>query len=296
MKELLYWRFLSKPLSLSGGSKLVQFLYNKNKERSNTKQDLYPLVLLIDLGPLVEPHLKNEAMSSQGNVSPRIGEEWRNVLQEEFEASYFSQLKDFLVEEKRRYTIYPPGDRIFAAFDRTPFSKVRVVILGQDPYHGPGQANGLCFSVFDGVKHPPSLVNILKELEDDMGVPYPRSGDLSKWADQGVLLLNATLTVRKGEAGAHRGQGWEKFTDAVVRALSERKKGLVFLLWGKQAQQKGRYVDPFAHHILEAPHPSPFSAHKGFFGCRHFSKTNELLREEGCDPIDWDLDHDRVPS
>ncbi|MFB6259040.1 MAG: uracil-DNA glycosylase [Flavobacteriales bacterium] len=222
-------------------------------------------------------------------MSPKIGEEWLSVLEEEFRAPYFTQLKEFLKEEKRKATVYPPGDRIFAAFDHTPFSKVRVVILGQDPYHGPGQANGLCFSVFDGVKHPPSLVNILKELSSDMELPYPNSGDLGKWADQGVLLLNATLTVRKGEAASHRGQGWERFTDAVVRRLSEEKKGLVFLLWGKQAQEKGKHVDPFDHHVLEAPHPSPFSANRGFFGCRHFSKTNEILREEGQGTIDWDL-------
>ncbi len=228
-------------------------------------------------------------MSGQENVSPRIGEEWRSLLQEEFDSPYFSQLKDFLIQEKKAHTVYPPGDRIFAAFDHTPLSRVRVVILGQDPYHGPGQANGLCFSVFDGIQHPPSLVNILKELRSDLGISYPRSGDLSKWADQGVLLLNATLTVRKGEAGSHRGQGWERFTDAVVERLSEEKEGLVFLLWGRHAQEKGKRVDPFSHHILEASHPSPFSAHKGFFGCRHFSKTNEILRGDGREPIDWDL-------
>jgi uracil-DNA glycosylase len=228
-------------------------------------------------------------MSSQENVSPRIGDEWWNLLREAFEASYFSELKRFLVREKKEHTVYPPGDRIFAAFDHTPLSKVRVVILGQDPYHGPRQANGLCFSVFDGIEHPPSLVNILKELGSDLDLPYPASGDLSKWADQGVLLLNATLTVRKGEAGSHRGQGWERFTDAVVKKLSDEKEGLVFLLWGKQAQEKGKQVDPFSHHVLEAPHPSPVSAHKGFFGCRHFSKTNEILRADGFDPIDWDL-------
>ncbi|MFB6258331.1 MAG: uracil-DNA glycosylase [Flavobacteriales bacterium] len=222
-------------------------------------------------------------------MSPQIGEEWGSVLAEEFRASYFSELKAFLLQEKKRTTVYPPGDRIFAAFDHTPFSKVRVVILGQDPYHGPGQANGLCFSVHDGVQHPPSLVNILKELGSDLGLSYPPSGDLSKWADQGVLLLNATLTVRKGEAGSHRGQGWERFTDAVVRKLSEEKNGLVFLLWGKQAQEKGGHVDPFKHHVLKAPHPSPFSAHKGFFGCKHFSKTNAILAEEGYEPIDWNL-------
>ncbi len=231
-------------------------------------------------------------MSSTAKISPRIGEEWFSVLEPEFHASYFAELKGFLKEEKQRATVYPPGDRIFAAFDHTPFSKVRVVILGQDPYHGPGQANGLCFSVFDGVPHPPSLVNILKELSSDLDVPYPGSGDLSKWADQGVLLLNATLTVRKGEAGSHRGKGWERFTDAVVQYLSEKKSGLVFLLWGKQAQEKGKYVDPFEHHVLEAPHPSPFSANRGFFGCRHFSKTNEILAEEGLGAIDWDLNED----
>lgn len=228
-------------------------------------------------------------MSSTEKISPRIGEEWLSVLGSEFRASYFTHIKDFLKEEKRKATVYPPGDRIFAAFDHTPFSKVRVIILGQDPYHGPGQANGLCFSVYDGVKHPPSLVNIFKELGSDLDLPYPRSGDLSKWADQGVLLLNATLSVRKGEAASHRGIGWERFTDAVVQRLSEEKSGLVFLLWGKQAQEKGKQVDPFEHHVLEAPHPSPFSANRGFFGCRHFSKANDILIEEGSDPIDWDL-------
>lgn len=229
-------------------------------------------------------------MSSMEKVSPRICEEWKEQLRPEFESDYFLELKEFLRKEKKQFTVYPPGERIFAAFDHTPFSDVKVVILGQDPYHGPGQANGLCFSVFDGVQHPPSLVNILKELNSDLGIPYPKSGDLSKWARQGVLLLNATLTVRKGSAGSHRGQGWERFTDAVVQKLSEEKSGLVFLLWGKQAQQKGERVDPFEHHVLKAPHPSPFSAHKGFFGCRHFSKTNEILQEQGDEPIDWSLD------
>jgi uracil-DNA glycosylase len=222
-------------------------------------------------------------------TAPKIEESWREALQEEFAAPYFSALKAFITEEKKTAPVYPPGAQIFAAFDHTPLTAVKVVILGQDPYHGKGQANGLCFSVNDGVKMPPSLVNIFKELEDDMGIPFPVSGNLEKWADQGVFLLNATLTVSDGNAGSHQGQGWETFTDQVIRTISDLRAGVVFLLWGKFAQDKKSLIDQEKHFILEAPHPSPFSANRGFFGCKHFSKTNKFLEENGLGGIDWRL-------
>ena len=220
-------------------------------------------------------------------VDPKIQESWKEHLISEFTADYFKTLKAFLLEEKKRHTIYPPGSRIFAAFDYTPFDKIKVVILGQDPYHGSGQANGLCFSVNDNIKKPPSLVNIFKELQNDLGIPIPQNGNLEKWAEQGVLLLNATLTVRAGQAGSHQNKGWERFTDSVIQLLSEKKEGLVFLLWGKYAQAKQELIDTTKHHILKAPHPSPFSADRGFFGCRHFSKTNKILRSMGKEEVDW---------
>ena len=222
-------------------------------------------------------------------TTPQIEHEWLEVLQPEFEKSYFSELKSFLLEEKRTYKVFPPGNRIFAAFDHTPFSKVKVVILGQDPYHNDGQAHGLCFSVPDGVAIPPSLINIYKELNSDLGIQIPRSGNLEKWADQGVLLLNAMLTVRAYQAGSHQKRGWENFTDEVIRQLSARHSGLVFILWGSYAQAKESMIDTSKHHILKAVHPSPLSVYRGFFGCRHFSKTNELLIEAGKEPIDWNL-------
>ena len=186
-------------------------------------------------------------------------------------------------------TIYPPGALIFNAFDKTPFDKVKVVLLGQDPYHGPGQAHGLCFSVPDGVPPPPSLVNMYKELNTDIGMPVPKTGNLTRWAGQGILLLNAALTVRAGEAASHSKIGWMNFTDAVIKKISAEKKGIIFLLWGRFAQDKQVLIDGTKHFILKAAHPSPLSAHNGFFGCRHFSKTNELLVQQGLDPIDWNV-------
>lgn len=222
---------------------------------------------------------------------PLIDESWYQVLIEEFEKDYFINLKKFLVEEKKQHIIYPPGKQIFAAFDSTPFDKVKVVILGQDPYHGPGQAHGLCFSVNEGVKHPPSLRNIYKEIESDLGIPYPKSGSLIPWTKQGVLLINATLTVRAHQAGSHQKRGWEQFTDAVIQKLSDQKSGLVFLLWGSFAISKSNLIDQSKHYILSTVHPSPLSAHRGFFGSKHFSKTNELLSQNGIAPIDWRVEN-----
>ena len=222
------------------------------------------------------------------SLSPKIEQSWLEVLKPQFESPYFAQLKEFLVEERSQYTCYPKGGDIFAAFDRTPFDKVKVVILGQDPYHEPGQAHGLCFSVPQGVQVPPSLVNIIKEINSDLGLDIPLTcGDLRGWADQGVLLLNATLTVRAHQAGSHQRHGWEQFTDAAIRELSARRSGLVFLLWGSYAIAKAQYIDKGKHHILTAPHPSPLSAYRGFFGCRHFSQTNAFLVAQGETPIDW---------
>ncbi|NPA35904.1 MAG: uracil-DNA glycosylase [Chlorobi bacterium] len=221
------------------------------------------------------------------NVNPQIEESWKEVLIDEFNKPYFSQLKNFLVEEKKRYTIYPPGSLIFNAFNKTPFHKVKVILLGQDPYHGKGQAHGLCFSVPDGVQPPPSLINIFKEINSDIGTPVPQSGNLERWAGQGVLLLNAILTVRAGLASSHREHGWEQFTDAVIHTVSEKKQGIVFLLWGKYARGKKSLIDNNKHLILEAPHPSPYSADYGFFGCRHFSKTNNYLLQQGKEPVKW---------
>ncbi len=222
-------------------------------------------------------------------VNPQIEESWKEVLASEFDNSYFMELKEFLTEEKAKYTVYPPGSKIFNAFQLTPFNEVKVVILGQDPYHGPGQAHGLCFSVPQGIVPPPSLVNIFKEIEKDLGIPIPSGGNLEKWARQGVLLLNATLTVRANQPGSHQKRGWEIFTHAVISKLSERRVGIIFLLWGKYAQEKESLIDTNKHYILKAAHPSPFSAYNGFFGCRHFSKTNEILRKHGLQEIDWNL-------
>lgn len=221
---------------------------------------------------------------------PDIDESWYKVLREQFEAPYFADLKSFLVEEKQHYAVYPPGKLIFNAFNLTPFDKVKVVILGQDPYHGPGQAHGLSFSVPDGVQFPPSLMNIFKELNNDLGIPMAHSGNLEKWAREGVLLLNASLTVRAGQAASHSRHGWETFTDAAIRALSEEREHLVFILWGNYAIAKRALIDPFKHLILTSVHPSPLSASRGFFGCHHFSKTNNYLIEHNIEPIDWKLD------
>lgn len=220
----------------------------------------------------------------------KIEESWKEVLKDEFQKSYFEQIVMHLKMEKATgKTIYPPGSLIFNAFDKTPFDKLKVVILGQDPYHGPGQAHGLCFSVQQGVKPPPSLVNIYKEINTDLGLPIPSTGNLTPWAESGVLLLNAILTVRDSEPASHSKIGWENFTDGVIKKISDLKKGIVFLLWGRFAQDKQILIDATKHHILKAAHPSPFSADKGFFGCRHFSKTNELLVKEGLEPINWQL-------
>lgn len=221
----------------------------------------------------------------------KIEASWKEVLKDEFQKSYFGEIVMFLKHEKALgKTIYPPGNLIFNAFDKTPFDNVKVVILGQDPYHGYGQAHGLCFSVQKGVKPPPSLVNIYKELNSDLGIPIAHTGDLTPWAESGVLLLNAMLTVRDGEPASHGKIGWETFTDAVIRRISERKEGVVFMLWGKFAQDKQVLIDATRHHILKAAHPSPFSADKGFFGCRHFSKANEWLVSEGKEPVNWRLE------
>lgn len=222
-------------------------------------------------------------------ISPAIDEKWKELLLDEFCAPYFYELRNFLLEEKSKYTVYPPGKYIFNAFDLTPANEVRVVILGQDPYHGPGQAHGLSFSVPDGIKHPPSLRNILKELNDDLGIPPARNGNLEKWARQGVLLLNATLTVRANLAGSHQNRGWEKFTDAAISVLSNTYSGIVFMLWGRYAGAKEPLIDSMKHLVLKAAHPSPFSAYNGFFGCRHFSKANAFLVSHGKEPVDWSL-------
>ena len=218
----------------------------------------------------------------------KIDPSWYEVLRPQFEAPYFAELKNFLVAERQQYTCYPPGSKIFNAFDSTPFDKVKVVILGQDPYHEPGQAMGLCFSVPQGIQVPPSLVNIITEINADLGVDIPKtSGDLSGWAEQGVLLLNATLTVRAHQAGSHQRHGWEQFTDAAIHELSQRRSGIVFLLWGSYAIAKRALIDASRHLILTAPHPSPLSAYRGFFGCRHFSQANAYLQQQGLAPIDW---------
>jgi uracil-DNA glycosylase len=212
---------------------------------------------------------------------------WRSALEQEFSKAYFEDLVRFVKEEYASQQVFPEGKSIFRAFDLCPLDSVRVVILGQDPYHGPGQANGLCFSVNEGVPLPPSLKNIYKEISSDLGIPAPTSGNLDRWAQQGVLLLNATLTVRANHAGSHQKKGWEQFTDAVVKVLSDQKEQLVFLLWGRYAQEKGKIIDRNCHHVLTAPHPSPFSVHSGFFGCKHFSRTNEYLASIGKLPIEW---------
>jgi uracil-DNA glycosylase len=228
-------------------------------------------------------------MNTMMTVQPNIENSWKQELSEEFNAEYFSGLKSFLIQEKKNFVIYPPGSEIFAAFNYTPFDKVKVVILGQDPYHGVGQANGFCFSVKAGIAKPPSLHNIFKELNSDLGISIPINGNLEKWAKQGVLLLNATLTVRSGQAGSHQNKGWEIFTDAAIKALSDKRKNLVFILWGNFAQAKQNLIDPFHHLIIKSPHPSPFSADRGFFGSKPFSKCNIYLKLNNIEEIDWTL-------
>ena len=217
----------------------------------------------------------------------RIAEDWKEILKDEFSKPYFEELVSFVKQEYASGEVFPAGRNIFRAFDKCPFDKLKVVIIGQDPYHGEGQANGLCFSVSEGVPFPPSLKNIFKEVSDDIGTPIPRSGELDRWAEQGVLMLNAVLTVRAHNAASHAGRGWEKFTDAVVKAIAERKQGVVYMLWGSYAQRKGAIANPKQNLILHAVHPSPLSAYRGFFGCKHFSQANNYLVSIGKEPIQW---------
>lgn len=220
-------------------------------------------------------------------MNVQIEESWKKHLAPEFEKDYFVQLTDFVRNEYAHTTVYPPGRLIFNAFNLCPFDRVKVVIIGQDPYHGPGQAHGLCFSVNDGIAFPPSLQNIFKEIQADLGKPIPTSGNLTRWAEQGVLMLNATLTVRAHAAGSHQRRGWEEFTDAAIRALNNEREHLVFILWGAYAQKKGAFIDRSRHLVLTSAHPSPLSANNGFFGNHHFSLTNDYLRAHGQTPIDW---------
>lgn len=217
----------------------------------------------------------------------KIAQDWKEILQPEFDKPYFRELTDFVRQEYASRQVFPRAGNIFRAFDKCPFDRLKVVIIGQDPYHGEGQANGLCFSVADGIPFPPSLQNIFQEVSSDLNRPIPASGNLDRWAEQGVLLLNAVLTVRAHEAASHAGRGWETFTDAVVRAIAERKQGIVYLLWGSYAQRKGAIADPARNCILKAVHPSPLSAYRGFIGCRHFSQANAYLRSQGKAEIDW---------
>jgi len=223
------------------------------------------------------------------DITPKIDEDWKKVLIKEFSKEYFLELKKFLIKDEKKYIVCPKGQDIFNAFNLTSFNNVKVVILGQDPYHGKEQAHGLSFSVPNHIKQPPSLKNIFKELSQDMKIPIPRRGNLTFWAKQGVLLLNSILTVRLKEAGSHQKKGWEIFTDTVIHKLSKERNGIVFMLWGKYAQEKAKIIDNNKHLILTAPHPSPFSAYTGFFGCNHFSKTNEFLKENGKNEIDWKI-------
>ncbi|WP_223034374.1 uracil-DNA glycosylase [Hanstruepera marina] len=221
-------------------------------------------------------------------MTVNIHDSWKPYLKSEFESPYFNHLVSFVKTEYRSHTCYPPGKQIFNAFEHCHFNDLKVVIIGQDPYHGPNQANGLCFSVHDGIQHPPSLINIFKEIEQDIGVSYPKSGNLERWADQGVLLLNATLTVRAHQAGSHQNKGWEQFTDAVIKAISDNKENVVFLLWGGFAKKKSKLIDTDKHFILQSGHPSPLSANRGYwFGNKHFSKTNSLLEQVGLKSVVW---------
>jgi len=217
----------------------------------------------------------------------RIEQSWKKHLADQFQQPYFKELSDFVREEYNRAVVFPHPKQVFRAFDETPFENVKVVILGQDPYHGQGQANGLCFAVNPGVNAPPSLQNIFKELESDLGQPVNRDTDLGRWAKQGVLLLNATLTVNAGKAGSHQGRGWEQFTDAAIRKLNDEREHLVFILWGNYAKKKGEFIDRTKHLVIESAHPSPFSASYGFFGSKPFSKANEYLKKHGREPIEW---------
>ena len=241
----------------------------------------------MDFWPGNDPNIPMNSMVAE---KVKLEPEWKAALGVEFTKPYMADLKAFLRDEaKKGKTIYPKGPEIFKALNSTELSKVKVVILGQDPYHGPGQAHGLCFSVQDGVRPPPSLQNIFKELKTDLDIPISTSGNLTAWAEQGVLLLNTVLTVENGKAASHRGKGWEQFTDEVIRVLSHRSDPIVFLLWGAFAQGKAPMIQSPPHYILKAPHPSPLSAHSGFFGCKHFSKTNVILKKLGKEPINWNL-------
>jgi uracil-DNA glycosylase len=232
----------------------------------------------------------NKVINISTTNPPQLEESWKTLLKEEFESEYYLKLNDFLATEKSLHSIYPPEPMIFNAFNKTAFDKIKVVIIGQDPYHGPGQAHGLCFSVAPGVKPPPSLVNIFKEIRQDLGIDIAKNyGNLEYWAEQGVLLLNSTLTVRANSPGSHQNKGWEFFSDKVIQLISEKRSGIVFLLWGNFARKKSTLIDAGKHFILEAAHPSPFSAHSGFFGCRHFSKTNQILRNLNKSEIDWNI-------
>jgi len=221
-------------------------------------------------------------------INPEIETSWKAALKDEFNSEYFSDLKRFLKQEKEVHTIYPAGQNIFSTFNKTPIDSVKVVILGQDPYHGPGQANGLSFSVNPEIKIPPSLKNVYKELNTDIGMRIPTSGDLSTWAEQGVLLLNSVLTVRAHEAASHKNKGWEKFTDSVIREISNRRENVIFILWGNYARKKGQHIDTSKHHLITSAHPSPLSAHNGFLGSKPFSKTNSILSSLNKQPIQWD--------
>lgn len=232
-------------------------------------------------------HYLYAAKQTIESMNVQIEESWKKILAPEFEKDYFIKLTDFVRQEYHTTTVYPPGRLIFNAFNLCPYNKVKVVIIGQDPYHGPGQAHGLCFSVNDGVPFPPSLQNIFKEIHDDLGIPMPATGNLTRWAEQGVLLLNATLTVRAHQAGSHQHKGWEEFTDAAIRALAEQREHLVFILWGSYAQKKGAFIDRNKHLVLASVHPSPLSAYNGFFGNKHFSRANAYLTEHGETPINW---------
>lgn len=220
-------------------------------------------------------------------MNVKIEESWKKRLNPEFEKDYFNDLVNFVKDEYGQNTVFPPGKLIFSAFNHCTFDHLKVVIIGQDPYHGKGQANGLCFSVSDGITMPPSLVNIFKEIKNDLNIDIPSTGNLERWADQGVLLLNATLTVRAHSPGSHQKKGWEEFTDAVIKVISDEKEGIVFLLWGAYAQKKGEIIDASKHLVLKSAHPSPFAANKGFFGNKHFSKTNAYLQEKGLEEIMW---------
>jgi uracil-DNA glycosylase len=237
-----------------------------------------------------QPTSTNPSAAMSGRMQVAIEPSWQQALGEEFDKPYFQELTAFLKAEKAEgKSIYPAGKDIFRAFELTPVGNVKVVILGQDPYHGNGQAHGLSFSVPRGIAVPPSLQNIYKEVAQDMGLPIPKHGNLTHWAEQGVLLINATLTVESSRAGSHQKRGWETFTDAVIKHISQAHTGVVFLLWGRFAKDKGQLIDPRRHHVLTAAHPSPFAADKGFFGCKHFSRANQLLTQQGKTPIDWEI-------